>query len=56
MGKKVQLEYGASLKTGLNKINIFLSDEICKEDQNWTVLASFEVDDKSCKGCFVLNI
>ncbi len=56
MGKKVQLEYGASLKTGLNKINIFLSDEIRKEEQSWTVLASFEVDDKSCKGCLILTI
>ena len=55
MGKKMQMEYFGFFPTGTTEINIYLSDEIKKEGQHWSMLATFETNDGSCKGDFVIN-
>lgn len=55
MGKKMQMEYFGFFPTGTAELNIYLSHEIKKEGQHWSMLATFETRDGSCKGDFVIN-
>jgi len=55
MGKKIQIEYLGLFPTGITDVKIYLSDEIKKEGQHWSMIATFETNDGSCKGDFFIN-
>lgn len=55
IGKKMQMEYLGKFKTGINEIDLQLSEEVNKNSTYQTVHVSYNNREESCRGSFLIK-